>query len=505
MHLKKVLETHAAYELSSCDERSKWLRLELLSVISQYSDVMHLRRRLEDIADCRWSYCLHVLNHLLNVRQQVLRNNARLAKARLEKQELEDVEARDQGFTRARVLVLLPFRESAKQVVQTLASLLFGPQHDGQTTQMRRFLTEFSSNKELRDPLNKKPADFLQTFAGNTDDSFRIGLAITKKSLKLFTDFYDSDVILCSPLALRMMISSDQPDYDFLTSIELLIIDQIDVAFMQNWEHVVEILKHVNQKPVSSTDIDFSRVRMHFLDEKAAYFRQTVFLSSAAFNEAVALFNKSSLSLAGRLVFSFDVSLPDASVSHVFVKLPQSFVRLDCSSLASCADSRFEFFTRTVLPDVRNEAHVLIYVSSYFDFVRLRNFMKREEYSFVSLCEYTDDGKVAQGRSQFFKEGRRLMLYTERFHFYRRFQVKGIRKILFYQLPTIPQFYHQICNLAIPALQGKRFTDEDEKRMSVSAYFCKFDAHRLRGVLGSEKASRLLTRNAPSNVTFCSE
>ena len=508
MWLRKVLESHATSSLSShAGEDSKRLRLEFLSVISQYTDFLYLRRKLEEVEIFRWSYCLHILNHMLNVRQQIMKNNNKIAKARAEKKEVDDLETRDQGFTRARVLILLPFRESARSVVQTFSSLLFGPEHHGQTIQMKRFMTEFSSQKELRDPQNKKPADFMHTFAGNTDDSFRIGLAVTKKSLKLFTDFYDSDIVICSPLALRMMITGDQPDYDFLSSIEILVLDQTEVFLMQNWEHVIEIMKHLNQKPINSHGIDFSRVKIPFLDEKGCHFRQNIFLGSAFFNEAVALFNKSARNIGGQLMFMNDVPLEDAAISRVFVKYAQNFVQHTCLSLESCSDKRFEYFTRFVLPGVRDDPHVLIYVSSYFDFVRLRNHMKQEEYNFVSLCEYTDEGKIAQGRSQFFKEGRRLLLYTERFHFYRRFQIKGLRKLLFYQLPSLPQFYSQICNLMIPALQGKRFTDSDEKKMSITSFYCRYDAHRLKGIVGSARACKLLKNcgDQGEKIVFYSE
>ena len=34
-------------------------------------------------------------------------------------------------------------------------------------------------------------------------------------------------------------------------------------------------------------------------------------------------------------------------------------------------------------------AHCLIYIPSYFDYVRIRNYFKKETMNFVQICEYT--------------------------------------------------------------------------------------------------------------------
>ena len=55
---------------------------------------------------------------------------------------------------------------------------------------------------------------------------------VTKKSMRLYSDFYHSDVIVTSPLGLRTVLGAEgdsDRDVDFLNSIELLIIDQADV------------------------------------------------------------------------------------------------------------------------------------------------------------------------------------------------------------------------------------------------------------------------------------
>lgn len=61
------------------------------------------------------------------------------------------------------------------------------------------------------------------------------------------------------------------------------------------------------------------------------------------------------------------------------------------TSIQSSFDERFNHFLNTILPQYKSSsmAHCLIYVPSYFDFVRIRNNFKKESVNFVQICEYT--------------------------------------------------------------------------------------------------------------------
>ena len=95
-----------------------------------------------------------------------------------------------------------------------------------------------------------KKKKFMEEFAGEEEafnDFFRIGLSLKesrspseqgKLNIKLYEQFYAADIIVASPLALRMIAGQkvDEKanmldkgvDTDFLASIEYLILDQAE-------------------------------------------------------------------------------------------------------------------------------------------------------------------------------------------------------------------------------------------------------------------------------------
>uniref|UniRef100_A0A1I7YQN2 BPH_2 domain-containing protein n=1 Tax=Steinernema glaseri TaxID=37863 RepID=A0A1I7YQN2_9BILA len=132
----------------------------------------------------------------------------------------------------------------------------------------------------------------------------------------------------------------------------------------------------------------------------------------------------------------------------------------------------------------------MIFVSSYFDYVRLRNYMKREGESFVQLHEYATNIKISRARGMFFGKEKKIIMMTERFHFYRHYVIRGVTSYLFYQLPLNPTFYHEIVNSSMA---------EGSKTVT-RIIFNKFDAIRLRNTFGAENAKALLSAKQDFHV-----
>jgi U3 small nucleolar RNA-associated protein 25 len=465
------------------------LQHRLFSFLNEYYDVLFCGRTNENVVEVKTLLCLHALNHIFKTRDKVLKNNAKL---RHNDPSQSDFEPKDQGFTRPKVLILVPFRNSCFEIVETMLELLPKLQRD-RVQNKRKFYREFFSETYI--PYTPKLGDWLSIFKGNTDETFRIGISLARKSINLYTDFYSSDIIIASPLGLKLTIQVDRQDnYDFLSSLEVVILDQADVFHMQNWDHLVWIFERLNKFPTDKNNTaktDFSRIRPWYLDGNSKYYRQTVVCSNVMTPEMNALFNHLCFNTKGKIKTRNLAEV--GTIAQVVPKVKQTWQRLNCDSFSELADMRFNYFVNELFPHLRDRLQkgVLIYIPSYFDYVRLRNFFKqkkhKDEISFTQCCEYTKDSNISRARSNFFHGRRDFLLLTERFHFYHRYKIRGIKNIVFYALPQYPTYYSEFLNMV-----------EDEGTCLV--LFSKFEVFSLEQIVGSKRCERLLTSDKSTHV-----
>lgn len=157
------------------------------------------------------SYCL-----LFRKRRHVLKNNERLSRATKTNPDAPPEDVQDQGFTRPSILILLPFRSSALDWFRAITS--HTPPPNFQIENQSRFLSEYGLPAGVVDKLvTAEPGtyapDHVDTFKGNVDDNFRVGVKMTRKTVKLFADFYKCDIIIASPLGLRRSIEKEKFDF----------------------------------------------------------------------------------------------------------------------------------------------------------------------------------------------------------------------------------------------------------------------------------------------------
>ena len=155
---------------------------------------------------------------------------------------------------------------------------------------------------------------------------------------------------------------------------------------------------------------------------RSKYYRQTILFSSFVSPEMNFIFNKECFNYSGRTKI-----LPASqvgSVCQVVVQIPQVYHKVLAPSHKEIAEKRFEFFVNKIFPDLKGASgmmsHTAIFISSYFDFVRLRNFLKKEEIDFLQLSEYTSRANISRSRIAFLQGATSLLLFTERFYFYYR-------------------------------------------------------------------------------------
>jgi U3 small nucleolar RNA-associated protein 25 len=168
-----------------------------LPYLFAYLDILIGARNVENADNLRSLTAIHVVNHVLKTRGRVLKHNALLSPQKDENGAMY----RDQGFTRPKILFVLPTRSACAKVVDSIVSICRPEQQEN----LKRFEENFYSENGVPEG---RPKDFKELFEGNDDDMFRLGIKFTRKTIKFFAPFYNSDIIIGSPLGLRRAIES---------------------------------------------------------------------------------------------------------------------------------------------------------------------------------------------------------------------------------------------------------------------------------------------------------
>lgn len=559
------LKSHETFEASLEGQCSSPLLRSFVGAIRGYHDVMlsaALGPRTDDAI--RSLYISHCVAHVLRCRTRVLKNNnlARDGNGSIE----DDNVMRDQGFSRARVLIILPMRNVAYDVVKlvlTLVGVDAGKEqkNDIKVANFDRFEKEFapeddSEGKEeeivqdgpigLANPSArirtrfKWSAEHTRTFRGNVDDDFKLGISLSKKVIKLFSDFYESDIIIASPLGLRRASAEkalgqdmhskvmrekrkleeetewksgidakiekrdrDDNDNGFLSSIEICVIDGANVFSMQNWDTLKRAMSMVNNVPTSTRDTDFSRVRGWYLDGLMSKFRQSIVLSKYRKSDIMALFREFE-NHAGK-VFCVEIPREHGSMRDVVVGMRQTFFKVPgVTSPVQASNVRFKFFFEHTFPAVKAliDTQVLLVVPNYFDFVRVRNRLVKiseedPKFQFTSMCEYSRGKDVVRARSRLFDRTVSFVAMTERFHFFWRHWIRGANVIVWFGLPENCEFYPELLNMTAEAAETGRTVQS-------FALYDQFDIFALERIVGPNRCRRMTSKSSRSTYLFVS-
>lgn len=490
----------------------KELELELIESLLSYENInfQYYNQNLKFKENYQDYYLLHCINHLYKTRDRILNNNEKKTKYLKQIEEglieekidesLEDgLNFRDQGYTRPKILILLPTRNYAYKLVNKLINLCNFEKIENKS----KFNNQFFDNFKIDDINNEKPDEFKEYFEGNSNDFFCLGLKFTRKTLKLYSSFNQSDIIIASPLGLKMILEKsknsdnkkdserfskdkdsnnnnnnkkkEKSNASFLSSIEITVLDKSEFLLMQNWDHVKDIMiNYLNVSPTTFSDlkVDFSRIRMWSINDKAKFLTQFINFSkytTPEFNNITMNNNKISTNLLnGVKIFKPIVKEEDTIINQLSLKLVKSglinkdirlkqiFNRFNSDSIIDEPDKRFNFFKNSVLPQLIKKSSynngIMIYIPSYIDYLRIKNYLKDDtHYTFVSIDEYSTQKELNRNRTLFVRNSNnaKILLYTERLHFYKRFDIKGVKNLIFYGLPKDPIFYSEVINFIV--------------------------------------------------------
>lgn len=146
----------------------------------------------------------------------------------------------------------------------------------------------------------------------------------------------------------------------------------------------------------------------------------------------------------------------------------------------------------------------LLFVPSYFDFVRVRNLLKAEDVPFTAISEYTEPPDVARARGALSKgEVEGLLLYTERAHFFHRRLLRGSARLAFYGLPQYEHFYPELLQmLAGSSAANGGGAGSGAATGECVALFCRFDWQPLRRLVGDERAASMVKSTDATSFLF---
>lgn len=541
-----------------------------------YADVLWCAETVENRPGLRRDIALHMLSHVTTSRRRIAHHDRKIRTAEAKRPPVSAAERkqakrgkaappdpaaaaaphdddtadgpnpqhRDQGFTRPTVLALLPTRGAALAFVEAAVSLF-----DGDVENLDRFRAEFSGApiggahdddaeaRRRRKVLAAKGPEWNEWYGdhANDDDDFRLGIKMNDNgTLKLFADFYGSDIILASPLGLKVATAPKNkdgtdgtdteeeeekdddappaaPDADFLSSIELCLVLHSQVLLQQNFDHVLSSLALLNRMPSSDRGTDYSRVRRYMLAGDAAARRQLVITSSHVDPALLGCLRRHGRSAAGQLRLRRAAPSDAAALADVVRPgggLRQVFRRVQCDDAAGSGAALVREFTSAVLPSLRRRT--LVHVASYFDYVALRNALRRHAMAlediggFVSITEYSKPEEQTRARAQFFHGRKGVLLYTGRAHFFHRLAVRGARHVIFLGMPVLSEFYSDMVNGIDAGGIGDGDDDEDEDLVSppsVLGLFTKYEALALERIVSSDHCGHMVT-SAKSTFLF---
>lgn len=153
------------------------------------------------------------------------------------------------------------------------------------------------------------------------------------------------------------------------------------------------IFERLNRIPAEARGADFSRIKPWYLDSRATHLRQTVLLSAFSTPDTRALF-RSLTNVAGKQQWETGAAHVEGVLDQVQVGVKQVWHRFESEGIETEEDERWTWFREETLTGlmrsaVASSSGTLIFVPSYYDFVRMADHLGKIaglEFASISEC-----------------------------------------------------------------------------------------------------------------------
>jgi U3 small nucleolar RNA-associated protein 25 len=188
-----------------------------------------------------------------------------------------------------------------------------------------------------------------------------------------------------------------------------------DNILMQNPSHLQHLADHLNLQPKEAHDCDFSRVRLWAAEGKSKYFRQNIILTHTPNEWFNSFMNQYSINMNGMVTMAPMEITGSLGVKNVPLPVPQLFQRIEGATRADAFKNRMKTFCKIIGDLVKAKLDgILIYIPSFYDFVKIRNYMEENSMKFLTLNEYSERAEAKRVRTMFENAEMPFLLFTER-------------------------------------------------------------------------------------------
>ncbi|CRG94109.1 conserved protein, unknown function [Plasmodium gallinaceum] len=503
--------------------------------INSYVDILYANKNVLNSHFIRLLNSIHILNHLKKKKKRRKFINKKIENIeKVEQIEKENIEIKeefcDESLARPKILILCSFRYITKEYVDLISNLLTLTEIKNKN----KFLNEYDITKDEKKKMKeiyskkKKTLDYINLYRGNNDDCFRCGIKLleNEKKIQLYSPFYDSDILICSPLGLDIIIKeskgeeetdienessdnyeldeniseknknkkSQKPkkknnnskkklyEYDFLSAIEILIIDQVDTILMQNFLILKNVLNFINKPLLRWGNANINRIPKYIINGFLKNYRQTIISSSFLDTNFISLIQSAN---NYRTYLKLFIKSGDDILMHIRdFNINQYFKKIECDNILKIEDNILDFFTTNVIDILSGIKQLIIFLPTYIEYIRMYEILKKNDITFKGVNEYTSEKKRIKILKLFKFRRINILLITGRLIFYERCTFKGANHIIFFSPPKFLFMYYELIK------------DLNKNSNSSSlCYYTKYHTYELERIVGHKRALQLIKEN----------